>query len=67
MAHCLVSFAQTCDQICTRISNTDEINSEKRSPMVLTEVFPDGKVCSQTVDERLIEAYIERDFVVSES
>ena len=67
MAHHLVDYAKTCDQICTDIPNTASSDIEKGPSVVLTEVFPSGKVCTQVVDEKLLEAYVEKDFMVSQS
>lgn len=56
MAHHLFDFEQSCDQICAASSVP---------AAVLVEASPDGLLRSRSVDEQLVENYMEKDFKVN--
>jgi hypothetical protein len=64
MAHTLVDFEATCDDICTPASDIEALDENNVVSPTLIDISPDGKFFSRPVTEEIIRAYLENDFKV---
>ncbi|KAF3000720.1 hypothetical protein E8E13_003248 [Curvularia kusanoi] len=61
MAHHLIDFEKSCDQICDTTLPMSKLDTSDDA-VVLVEAFPDGSLRNRPVHKKLVEDYIEMDF-----